>query len=81
MLQRLSELKPGEEGVIQAFDDNAAKVFLLEMGCIPGALVRLDVVAPLGDPIAITIAGYCLSLRKKDAQHIWVQVAERALTA
>ena len=75
MLQRLSELKPGVEGVIEQFDDNNAKVKLLEMGCIPGAAVRIEAIAPMGDPIAILIAGYCLSLRKQEARHIWVKVA------
>lgn len=75
MLQRLSELKPGAEGVIEQFDDNNAKVKLLEMGCIPGAAIRIEAIAPLGDPIAIMIAGYCLSLRKQEARHIWVKLS------
>ncbi len=75
MLHRLSDLKPGETGTIEQFDDNTAKVKLLEMGCIPGAEVRMEAIAPMGDPIAIMIAGYCLSLRKQDARHIWIKRA------
>jgi ferrous iron transport protein A len=39
----------------------------MEMGCLPGEKVRLERVAPLGDPIAISVAGYMLSMRKDEA--------------
>ena len=75
MLYRLSELKSGSSGVIHRFDDNEAKVKLMEMGCIPGEAVSIEAIAPLGDPIAIQVSGYCLSLRKNEAKHIWVEIA------
>ena len=43
------------------------------MGCIPGEIVKVDQIAPLGDPISITIAGYHLSLRLNEAEMIWVE--------
>ena len=46
----------------------------MEMGCLPGEELRLDHVAPLGDPIAITLSGYKLSLRKRDAKYIMVRL-------
>lgn len=76
MLRRLSELKSGAKGTIQAFDENEAKVKLMEMGCILGETVAIENIAPLGDPMAIQIAGYCLSLRKNDAKHIWIELSE-----
>jgi ferrous iron transport protein A len=45
----------------------------MEMGCVPGELVKVEKIAPLGDPISILVAGYNLSLRKTEAEHIWVE--------
>ncbi len=70
MEKRLSELKTGKAGVIQNFTDEAIKLKLMEMGCIPGETVWVERVAPLGDPIAITVAGYLLSIRKKEAEAV-----------
>lgn len=43
------------------------------MGCIPGEVVKVNQVAPLGDPIAIIVSGYNLSLRLDEAKHIFVE--------
>jgi ferrous iron transport protein A len=48
-------------------------VKLMEMGCLPGEEVRVERIAPLGDPIAINVAGYVLSLRKREASTIILQ--------
>lgn len=42
------------------------------MGLVKGASVKIERVAPLGDPIEIRIKGYCLSLRKDEAKNIMV---------
>ena len=44
------------------------------MGCVPGEAIWVEMIAPLGDPMAIQIAGYYLSIRKKDADKIWVEL-------
>ncbi len=44
------------------------------MGCLPGEKITIELIAPLGDPIAINIGGYLLSLRKQDAQNINVKI-------
>jgi len=44
----------------------------MEMGCVPGELIRVEQVAPLGDPISITVAGYNLSLRLDEADNIFM---------
>lgn len=75
MLHRLSEMKSGSFGVIDRFDENDAQVKLMEMGCIPGEKVSVEAIAPMGDPIAIQVSGYCLSIRKNEARHIWVEIA------
>lgn len=47
---------------------------LLEMGLTPGTEIYLRKVAPLGDPIQITLRGYELSIRKADAKNIAVEI-------
>lgn len=44
------------------------------MGLTPGSLVEMRRVAPLGDPLEITVKGYNLSLRKKEAEEIEVEL-------
>jgi Fe2+ transport system protein FeoA len=45
----------------------------MEMGCVPGELVKVEQIAPLGDPISITVAGYNLSLRLDEAENIFME--------
>ena len=72
MIRKLSELEPGEGGTIDSFSNNEIFLKLMEMGCVPGEKVQVDLVAPLGDPISIMVAGYQLSLRLNEAEHIFV---------
>ena len=44
----------------------------MEMGCLPGEKIHIERKAPLGDPIAISISGYVLSMRKAEAETILV---------
>ena len=74
MIRKLSELEPGEKGIINSFSSNDIFLKLMEMGCVPGEKVRVDIVAPLGDPISILVAGYQLSLRLNEAEHIFVDM-------
>lgn len=67
---KLSQLLPGETGVIKEFTDLEMSVKLMEMGCLPGEHIVVERFAPLGDPIAITVSGYQLSLRKREASTI-----------
>jgi ferrous iron transport protein A len=70
---RLSQLEVGEIGIVKEFTDLEMSVKLMEMGCLPGEEIRIERVAPLGDPIAINVAGYQLSLRKREAYTIVLQ--------
>ena len=74
MIVRLSELKPGQEGVIKEFNNNEIFLKLMEMGCVPGEKILLEQVAPLGDPISVSVSGYHLSLRLNEAEHIVVEL-------
>lgn len=72
-MKRLSELDSGRRARILSFEDNDLFLKLMEMGCVPGELVRIDQIAPLGDPISISVAGYSLSLRLNEAENIFVE--------
>ena len=74
-LKKLSQLKIGESGTIDSFTDKDMSLKLLEMGCTPGETVTLDRIAPMGDPIAIKVSGYLLSLRKEEASTVIVSIA------
>jgi ferrous iron transport protein A len=71
---RLSELPTGKRAIIKEHEHSDFQLTLMEMGCIPGEPVWIEMIAPLGDPLAIQIAGYYLTIRKQDAEKIWVIV-------
>jgi len=73
MVKRLSEIAVGSTVVIKSFENNEIFLKLMEMGCVPGEVIKVDQVAPLGDPIAITVSGYNLSLRLDEAENIFVE--------
>ena len=69
-------MKPTEKGIVKKITtDGKIKRRLYDMGVTPGAQIIVKKLAPLGDPIAIQVSGYCLSIRKNEAKHIWVEVA------
>jgi ferrous iron transport protein A len=74
MEKKLSELKPGQKGIIKNFDNEEIHLKLMEMGCLPGENISIIKKAPLGDPVSVLIAGYTLSLRLDEAEHILVDV-------
>lgn len=74
MIVRLSDLKPGQTGIIKEFNNNDLFLKLMEMGCLPGEEIELEKIAPLGDPICVNVAGYHLSLRMNEAEHILVEL-------
>jgi Fe2+ transport system protein FeoA len=72
MKKRLSELKIGETGKILSFENDDIFIKLMEMGCVPGEIIKVEQIAPLGDPISVHVAGYSLSLRVNEAKNIIV---------
>ena len=66
----VSEMKPGDVGIIAGFTDEYLSVKLMEMGCLPGIPVRFNFTAPFGDPVCISVSGYELSLRLEEAATI-----------
>lgn len=71
----LAMLRPGESGKITAIGAiGPLKRRLMDMGVLIGEKIRVEKVAPLGDPIEVTIKNYNLSLRKKEAEGIGVEM-------
>jgi DtxR family Mn-dependent transcriptional regulator len=71
---KLNDLKPGQKGkVLKVSTRGEANKRIVEMGVTPGAVVEVERVAPLGDPIDVKVKGYHLSLRKEDAAGIEVE--------
>jgi ferrous iron transport protein A len=71
----LTMLRRGEKGRITKIGAiGPLKRRLMDMGVLVGEEVRMDKVAPLGDPLEVTVKGYRLSLRKKEAEGILVEV-------
>ena len=70
----LSDLRRGDKAIIDSFTDYEASLKLLEMGCIPGEQIEVIRIAPLGDPIAILVAGYLLSMRREEAAVVMVKM-------
>ena len=73
MDRRLSEIKIGKSVVIKSFEKDDIFLKLMEMGCVPGEVIIVEQIAPLGDPISILVSGYHLSLRLNEAENIWVE--------
>ena len=71
----LQDLVPGQSGMILSVGNQsgAVKRRLVDMGLTPGTTVKVTKVAPLGDPVEITVRGYELSIRKGDAENILVE--------
>ncbi len=65
-------MAPGETAVISGFSDDEISVKLLEMGLLPGTVVRFNFTAPLGDPVCISVSGLDLSLRISEANTITI---------
>lgn len=63
---------PGETAVIAGFNTDELANKLLEMGFLPGSVIKYNFRAPLGDPICVTISGYDLTIRLNEAAMISV---------
>jgi Fe2+ transport system protein FeoA len=69
----LSDLQPGDQGeVVQVQAQGPIRQRLLEMGFIRGVRLRVEKLAPLGDPMELVIKGYHLSLRRDESACILV---------
>ena len=70
----LADLKLGQTATVKKITHGALYSRLIEMGCFPGESIQLSKTAPMGCPLAITIAGYELSLRRDEAAFVLIEV-------
>jgi ferrous iron transport protein A len=73
MGRTIADLKVGETAIIKGYESNDLTYKLLEMGFIPGSIVRINYKAPLGDPLSVRISGYNVALRIDEASIILVE--------
>lgn len=73
-MKTLREVKSGETvTVVRLNGEGAVKRRIMDMGITKGCSVYIRKVAPLGDPVEVTVRGYELSVRKEDAQMVEVE--------
>lgn len=78
---QLSTLRTGRSGRIVRIDSPEVEVALLDLGVVIGDMFTLSDTAPLGDPIAISINGTKIFMRKKDAAAVWVESKLKAASS
>ena len=73
-MKTLKDARVGETvKVVKLTGEGAVKRRIMDMGITKGVVVHIRKVAPLGDPVEVTVRGYELSLRKADAEMIEVE--------
>ena len=73
-MKTLRDVNVGESAtVVKLHGEGAVRRRIMDMGITKGTTVHIRKVAPLGDPLEITVRGYELSIRKGDAEMIEVQ--------
>ena len=74
----VSDLQPGQEGKVRQLNATGSiRQRLLDMGLLPNTTVRLERLAPAGDPIWISLQGSQLALRRKEAQAVLVSLKKK----
>lgn len=75
MEKKLNEFSPGQRGVVlRIAGEGSIRRRLFDMGVTPGADITLRKLAPLGDPVEVTLRGYELTLRKSEASCVVMEV-------
>jgi len=70
----IASLKKGQSGIIKDFPVDIVPLKLLEMGCLPGNVVRLVQIAPFKDPLYLDINGSHLAIRLETAEKIEIEL-------
>jgi len=68
----LISLKKGERGIVSRVEQSTISQRLIEMGLVPGTSFEIRSISPFGDPIAIRLKDFAISLRLADAKNIFV---------
>ncbi|MCD7917920.1 MAG: ferrous iron transport protein A [Clostridiales bacterium] len=73
-MKSLKEVAIGETvTVTKLVGEGSVRRRIMDMGIVKGVSIYVRKVAPLGDPIEVTVRGYELSIRKSEAEHIMVE--------
>ncbi|MCI7148104.1 MAG: FeoA family protein [Candidatus Fimisoma sp.] len=73
-MKTLRQAKVGDTSkVVKLHGEGAVKRRIMDMGITKGTEVHIRKVAPLGDPVEVTVRGYELSIRKADAEMIEIE--------
>lgn len=72
-MKTLANLKPNEEAIVKQLKASELLPKLLEMGLYEGKKVMVLFKAPTGDPIAVQVGNYVLSMRKSEAEQIIIE--------
>jgi len=73
-MRTLRDIEVGKDAkVVKLYGEGAVKRRIMDMGITKGVEIHVRRVAPLGDPVEVTVRGYELSLRKEDAGNIEVE--------
>jgi Fe2+ transport system protein FeoA len=75
MNKTLAHIKTGQQVIVTGISDSTLKPKLMEMGLVNGKEITVLFKAPFGDPIAIDVQGYILSLRLDEAKLILVKAS------
>ncbi len=72
--ETLNDLSIGQSAVVSHMScDGPMKRHLIEMGVTPGVRITLKKYAPMGDPIELKLRGYTLSIRRSEAENIYIE--------
>lgn len=72
---RLSDLEPGQKGVVVKIKGSGTtRRRIMDMGIVRGSKIKVIRRAPLGDPVEFEIRDYNLTLRKREAENIYVSL-------
>ena len=74
MQTTIDTLQKGQKATIISFDETEIPLKLIEMGCMEGNFVEVMQIAPLGDPIFLSINDTNLAIRKEMARKIFVEI-------
>lgn len=71
----LKDLQPGQTGTVEEIGGaEGQRLRLMELGILPGTVVRFVRRAPMGDPLEVEVRGFHLSLRSSEAAGIGISV-------
>ncbi len=70
----LTQLQKGQKALVKSFTSDVLSSKLIEMGCLPGEILTLSKIAPLGCPLAVRVSGYELSMRREEAACVLIEL-------